>query len=42
MNRLYCKKDTSLTEEEKKVFAGHLERQKLSEGVWDLFGRTQS
>ena len=37
MNRVYCKQDTALTDEEKKVFAGHLERQELSDSVWDLF-----
>jgi hypothetical protein len=38
MNRVYCRKDDSLTEEERGAFAGHLERQKLSGNVWDLFG----
>jgi hypothetical protein len=38
MNRVHCKKDTSLTEEEKTAFAGHLEQQKLSDSIWDLFG----
>jgi hypothetical protein len=38
MNGVYCKKATSLTEEEKRAFTGHLERQKLSDNVWDLFG----
>ncbi len=34
---IHCKKDSSLTREEKKVFAGHLERENLSGSVWDLF-----
>jgi hypothetical protein len=38
MTGVYCKKATSLTEEEKRAFAGHLERHKLSPNVWDLFG----
>jgi len=33
-----CKKDTSLTKEEKEVFRSHLEHEKLSDTVWDLFG----
>ena len=37
MNGVYCKKATSLTEEEKRAFAGHLERHELSGNVWDLF-----
>ncbi len=38
MNRVYCTKDSSLTDEEKRVFSGHLERQGLSDNIWDLFG----
>ena len=34
---MHCEKDTSLTPEEREVFRGHLEREKLSDGVWDLF-----
>jgi len=35
---VHCKKDTSLTTEEKEVFRSHLEHEKLSDSVWDLFG----
>jgi len=35
---MHCKKDTSLTEEEREVFRSHLEHEKLSGSVWDLFG----
>jgi hypothetical protein len=35
---MHCKKDTSLTEEEREVFRSHLEHEKLSDSVWDLFG----
>lgn len=34
---MHCERDTSLTSEEREVFRGHLEREKLSAGVWDLF-----
>ncbi|MBI5506732.1 MAG: hypothetical protein HY899_18235 [Deltaproteobacteria bacterium] len=34
-----CEKDTSLTDQEKEVFRGHLERERLSDRVWDLFGQ---
>jgi hypothetical protein len=34
---MYCKKDTSLSEEEKKVFAGHLKQEGLSDNIWDVF-----
>jgi hypothetical protein len=37
MTAVYCRQDMSLTEEEKEVFAGHLEREKLSSNIWDLF-----
>jgi hypothetical protein len=37
MTNLHCEKDRSLTEEEKRVFTGHLEQQGLSANVWDLF-----
>ena len=38
MNKVYCKKDISLTEEEKEVFTGHLKQEGLSGNIWDLFG----
>ena len=38
MTRVHCRKDTSLTLEEKEAFRGHLEREDLSDNVWDLFG----
>lgn len=38
MDNVYCKKDVLLTEEEKRVFAGHLEQQEMSNNIWDLFG----
>lgn len=34
---VHCRKDTSLTDGEKEVFGGHLENEKLSDSVWDLF-----
>ncbi len=37
MNNVYCKKDISLSEEEKKVFSGYLKHQDLSHNIWDLF-----
>jgi hypothetical protein len=37
MNDVHCEQDTSLTEAEKSVFAGHLERHGLSDNIWDLF-----
>ena len=37
MTSAYCKQDISLTDEEKAVFAGHLEREALSNNIWDLF-----
>jgi hypothetical protein len=37
VNKVYCKKDILLTEEEKKVFSGHLKQEALSDNVWDLF-----
>jgi hypothetical protein len=36
-NDVRCEQDTSLTEAEKSVFAGHLERNGLSDNIWDLF-----
>ena len=36
-NQFVCQMDTSLTEEERCAFARHLEQQKLSANVWDLF-----
>lgn len=38
MNSAYCRKDTELTEEEKRLFSNHLRQQGLSDNVWDLFG----
>jgi len=35
---MHCKKDTSLAQEEREVFRSHLEHEKLSDSVWDLFG----
>ncbi|MCP4674028.1 MAG: hypothetical protein GY854_00610 [Deltaproteobacteria bacterium] len=35
---IHCKKETSLTEAEKDVFTGHLERHGLDKNVWDLYG----
>jgi len=37
MNNVYCKKDTSLTIEEKDVFTGHLKQEELSHNIWDIF-----
>jgi len=37
MNDVYCKQDFSLSEEEKKVFAAHLNQEKISDNIWDLF-----
>ena len=37
MNNVHCKKDSSLTKEEKEVFAGHLKQEGLSNNIWDLF-----
>ncbi len=37
MNNVYCTKDTSLTEEEKEVFTGHLKQEGLSHTIWDVF-----
>ena len=38
MNNTYCRKDTTLTDQEKEVFSEHLKQQGLSDNVWDLFG----
>jgi hypothetical protein len=38
MNDIFCRKDTTLTEEEKEVFSKHLTQQGLSHNIWDLFG----
>jgi hypothetical protein len=38
MNNTYCRKDITLTEQEKEVFSRHLKQQGLSDNVWDLFG----
>ncbi|MBI5845410.1 MAG: hypothetical protein HZB23_12170 [Deltaproteobacteria bacterium] len=38
MKAVYCKKDNFLSEEEKSVFAAHLDQQKLSDNIWDIFG----
>ena len=37
MHNLYCKKDLSLTKEERKIFSGHLHQEKLSDNIWDIF-----
>ncbi len=37
MNTVYCKKEISLTKEEKEVFAEHLKQEGLSDNIWDLF-----
>ncbi len=37
MSNVHCKKEISLTEEEKEVFAGHLRKEELSDNIWDLF-----
>jgi hypothetical protein len=37
MSNVHCEKAGSLTKEEKRVFTDHLERQGLSDNVWDLF-----
>jgi len=37
MNNVYCKKDTSLTIEEKDVFTGYLIQEELSHNIWDIF-----
>lgn len=37
-HKVDCREDTSLTRDERETFRGHLEREKLSDGVWDLFG----
>jgi hypothetical protein len=34
---MHCRKDISLTKEEREVFTRHLEHEKLSDSVWDLF-----
>jgi len=38
MDNVYCKNDVSLTEEEKRVFVGHLEQLEIANNIWDLFG----
>jgi len=38
MNNICCRKDTTLTQQEKEVFSEHLKQQGLSDNVWDLFG----
>jgi hypothetical protein len=37
MNTIHCKKEISLTEEEKEIFATHLIQEELSDNIWDLF-----
>jgi hypothetical protein len=37
MNNSYCKKEISLTKEEKEIFADHLIQEELSNNIWDLF-----
>jgi hypothetical protein len=37
MNNVHCKKDTSLTKDEKEVFTIHLEQEGLSHNIWDVF-----
>ncbi|RJP73937.1 MAG: hypothetical protein C4532_03700 [Candidatus Abyssobacteria bacterium SURF_17] len=38
MNTTCCRKEITLTEQEKEVFSRHLKQQELSDNVWDLFG----
>jgi hypothetical protein len=35
---VYCRKEFSLTEEEKEVFVDDLQRREVSDNIWDLFG----
>jgi hypothetical protein len=35
---VHCKKDTSLSKDEKEVFSDYLQQQGLSGNIWDLFG----
>jgi hypothetical protein len=37
MQNVHCKKDTSLTKEEKDVFIDHLTQEGLSHNIWDIF-----
>jgi len=37
MSNIYCKKEISLTEEEKEVFTAHLIQEELSHNIWDIF-----
>ncbi len=37
MKNINCKKDISLTKQEKAVFSRYLDQQKLSSNIWDLF-----
>jgi hypothetical protein len=38
LSELICKRNSHLTQEEKRVFEGDLSRRDLAENVWDLFG----
>jgi len=38
MNDIRCRKDITLTEQEKALFTVHLEQQGLCNNVWDIFG----
>ena len=37
MNNTYCKKDISLTDQEKEVFSHYIDQLQLSSNIWDLF-----
>lgn len=37
MNNVFCTKDTSLTEDEKRIFARYLRQNLLSDNIWGLF-----
>ena len=38
MKNVSCRKDNSFTEDEKRIFAGYLRQNGLSENIWGLFG----
>lgn len=37
MRNIFCKKDISLTNQERAVFENHLDQQKVASNIWDLF-----
>lgn len=37
MNNIYCKKEMSLADQEKKVFSDYLDQQEIAMNIWDLF-----